>query len=157
MWIWGWFASDEIAIDQGPIVVMIENLRSGLLWNRFMRNPEIAPALAAVGFVADSSAVTGAPEPDRSRALRMAASPNPTTGPVLVEFEQPEAGEVALEVFDLAGRRVSDLRPGRMSAGRHALDWNGRDELGRAAAPGVYLARLSAGPHVATARFVRVK
>ncbi len=154
---WGWFASDEIAIDQGPIVVMIENLRSGLLWNRFMRNPEVTAAMTAVGFVTDSTAVTGAPESVAPRALRMAASPNPSTGPVLVDFEQPVAGEVTLEVYDLAGRRVSGLHPGRMSAGRHALDWDGRDETGRAAAPGVYLVRLTAAGQVATARVARVR
>ena len=48
-----WFASSYLAIDQGPIIDMIENFRSGLLWDRFMRNPEIAPALDAIGFVAD--------------------------------------------------------------------------------------------------------
>ncbi len=153
----GWFASDEIAIDQGPIVIMIENLRSGLLWNRFMRNPEIAPMLATLGFVADSTAVTGAPESGAPRPLRLAASPNPTTGPVLLEFEMPQAGDVTLEVFDLAGRRMSDLRPGRMSAGRHALDWNGRGEDGRAAPAGVYLARVTVDGHSATSRVVRVK
>lgn len=48
-----WFATSYLAIDQGPIIDMIENFRSGLLWDRFMRNPEIAPALDAIGFVAD--------------------------------------------------------------------------------------------------------
>ena len=49
---------------------MIENYRSGLLWDRFMANPEIAPMLTALGFVADSGAVTGV-TPDR--AARAAA------------------------------------------------------------------------------------
>jgi hypothetical protein len=45
-----WVAKGYLAIDQGPIVVMIENHRTGLLWKTFMSNPEIAPALKAVGF-----------------------------------------------------------------------------------------------------------
>ena len=44
-----WTANDYLAIDQGPIVLMIENHRTGLLWDRFMANPEIAPMLAAGG------------------------------------------------------------------------------------------------------------
>jgi hypothetical protein len=48
-----WFAASYLAIDQGPIIDMIENYRSGLLWNQFMDNPEIAPALEAIGFEAD--------------------------------------------------------------------------------------------------------
>jgi hypothetical protein len=53
-----WFADSYIAIDQGPIINMIENYRSGLLWNLFMSNPEIDPALDAIGFVPDSTVAT---------------------------------------------------------------------------------------------------
>ena len=42
-----WYASRHLAIDQGPIIVMIENYRSGLLWKLFMQAPEIARALSA--------------------------------------------------------------------------------------------------------------
>ena len=45
-----WFASSYIAIDQGPIVVMIENGRTGLLWNCFMKHPDIAAGLSRLGF-----------------------------------------------------------------------------------------------------------
>ena len=48
-----WFADSYLAIDQGPIINMIENHRSGLLWSNFMANPEITPALTAAGFVED--------------------------------------------------------------------------------------------------------
>ncbi len=48
-----WFADSYLAIDQGPIINMIENYRSGLLWSNFMANPEISPALTAAGFVED--------------------------------------------------------------------------------------------------------
>jgi len=39
-----------IAIDQGPIVVMIENHRTGLLWNYFMKNKDILKGLKKLGF-----------------------------------------------------------------------------------------------------------
>lgn len=45
-----WFADSYLAIDQGPIVVMIENYRSGLLWDVFMRNEQIHAGLDALGF-----------------------------------------------------------------------------------------------------------
>ena len=45
-----WFASSYIAIDQGPIAVMIENYRTGLLWDCFMKHPDIPPGLATLGF-----------------------------------------------------------------------------------------------------------
>ena len=49
-----WYSDNYLAIDQGPIIGMTENYRTGLLWNLFMANPEIQPALDAIGFVPDS-------------------------------------------------------------------------------------------------------
>lgn len=46
----GWQAGSHLAIDQGPIVVMIENHRSGLLWRLFMSCPEIRDGLRRLGF-----------------------------------------------------------------------------------------------------------
>ncbi len=46
----GWYASSNIAIDQGPIIGMIENYRSQLLWNLFMSAPEIQAGLTLLGF-----------------------------------------------------------------------------------------------------------
>jgi len=43
-----WFAPGYVAIDQGPIVIMIENYRTQLCWNLFMANPEIQPMLDAI-------------------------------------------------------------------------------------------------------------
>jgi hypothetical protein len=45
-----WVAESHLAIDQGPIVVMIENYRSGLLWKLFMSCPEVKGGLARLGF-----------------------------------------------------------------------------------------------------------
>jgi hypothetical protein len=45
-----WFADSFLAIDQGPIIIMIENYRTGLLWNLFMSCPEIKTGLRALGF-----------------------------------------------------------------------------------------------------------
>jgi hypothetical protein len=48
-----WFSDGYIAIDQGPILCMIENARTGLCWNNFMKNPEIQPMLDAIGWTED--------------------------------------------------------------------------------------------------------
>lgn len=45
-----WFASSYLAIDQGPIVVMMENYRSGLLWSLFMSCPEVKAGMTGLGF-----------------------------------------------------------------------------------------------------------
>jgi hypothetical protein len=45
-----WFEDVYMGLNQAPTVVMIENHRTGLLWKLFMANPEIEPALQAIGF-----------------------------------------------------------------------------------------------------------
>ncbi|MFN5072034.1 MAG: glucoamylase family protein, partial [Cyclobacteriaceae bacterium] len=45
-----WTASSYLAIDQGPIIVMIENHRTGLLWDLFMSAPEVQSGLTKLGF-----------------------------------------------------------------------------------------------------------
>lgn len=47
-----WFASSYLAIDQGPIIVMIENYRSGLLWRLFTSAPEVKAGMKKLGFIA---------------------------------------------------------------------------------------------------------
>lgn len=47
-----WFADSFLAIDQGPIIVMIENYRTGLIWNLFTTCPEIKTGMTALGFTA---------------------------------------------------------------------------------------------------------
>ncbi|MDF2430607.1 MAG: hypothetical protein JWP44_238 [Mucilaginibacter sp.] len=45
-----WFTTSDLAIDEGPIIVMIENYRSGLLWNLFMSCPEVKTGMKGLGF-----------------------------------------------------------------------------------------------------------
>jgi len=46
----GWFDGDYLGIDQGPIVAMIENYRSGLIWKTMRRNPHVVRGLRRAGF-----------------------------------------------------------------------------------------------------------
>ncbi len=46
----GWFDTDYLGIDQGPILAMIENYRTGLVWNTMRRNPHLVRGLKAAGF-----------------------------------------------------------------------------------------------------------
>src|SRR5262249_11130694 len=46
----GWFDTDYLGIDQGPIVMMLENHRSGLVWKVMRKNPCIVRGLCRAGF-----------------------------------------------------------------------------------------------------------
>jgi hypothetical protein len=45
-----WYAPTCLAIDQGPIIIMMENHRTGLLWKLFMSAPEVQTGLRRLGF-----------------------------------------------------------------------------------------------------------
>lgn len=47
-----WFAASHLAIDQGPIIVMMENYRTGLIWQLFTSCPEVKAGMRALGFTA---------------------------------------------------------------------------------------------------------
>jgi hypothetical protein len=46
----GWFDTDYLGIDQGPIVIMLENHRSGLVWKTMRKNPYVVRGLCRAGF-----------------------------------------------------------------------------------------------------------
>ena len=46
----GWASVDVIAIDVGITLIMAENLRTGMVWQNFMRAPEVQRALRLAGF-----------------------------------------------------------------------------------------------------------
>ena len=50
-----WFSPVYMGLDQAPIVVMVENYRTGLIWKMFMSNPEIQPMLDKIGFQRDNT------------------------------------------------------------------------------------------------------
>ena len=93
------------------------------------------------------------------RAFRLlGAAPNPFNPKTTIRYELPEDREVDLRIFDATGRLVRVLRGGQVvPAGHHSLEWNGRDDSGRAVAAGVYIYRLSAGDDSDHGRMVLVK
>jgi hypothetical protein len=89
------------------------------------------------------------PEPPEGRArgadlALYVASPNPFRGSTTLRFTVPETMPVTLRVHDVSGRLVRELLARPVEAGQHRLTWDGLDERGRRASPGVYFIRLTA-------------
>jgi hypothetical protein len=113
-------------------------------------------AADAVVYVADGSAgllvlpsqcsaATGANEWSAATTPRpgLEVFPNPAARGT-IRFATPRAGDVAVSVHDVAGRRLRDVFRGPISAGDHTLDWDGISGTGRPLAAGVYFVRLEA-------------
>ena len=73
-----------------------------------------------------------------------APSPNPFNPRVAIPLELERAQSLRLTVYDTRGALVATLLDARMSAGRHLVRWDGRNDRGRPAATGVYHVRLDA-------------
>ena len=109
-----WTANSYLAIDQGPIINMIENHRSGLLWKHFMGNAEIQTALKKIGFTADVTKVAANPATD----LQLKIYPNPVKRNLDLSFVQASSETVKIELCDTAGRVVHRLLgPTRLNTG----------------------------------------
>lgn len=141
-----WFASSYLAIDQGPIICMIENHRSGLLWELFMANPEIQPALDAIGFVDDPTASQSTPTPYQP----LQVFPNPAAGSAIAAVELPAPSKVWLEIYDTRGQRWGSLSDGQfLGAGMHEF------RIDAAGLPaGTYFLQLTSDVATATTRWI---
>lgn len=91
-----------------------------------------------------------------ARAFLALGSANPVRsgGTTTLRFGLATAGRASLALYDAGGRRVRELATGTLEAGEHAITWDGRDEAGRAAAPGLYFARFEAAGFTATRKLV---
>lgn len=109
-----------------------------------------------IGAYEAAGAPAGAPLPMAVSVLR--AHPNPFNPAVTLAFSLPAAGEVAITIHDLAGRRVAELLPPtHLAAGPHELVWRGRDDAGRSVASGAYLAVLRGAGAPAVARLMLLR
>lgn len=117
-----WTASSYIAIDQGPIMVMVENHRSALLWNLFMSNPEIQPMLDAIGFEEDATSTEEINTIPTEFRLNQ-NYPNPFNPDTIIEFSIPYTSSVSLNIYNALGEKVETLINKQMGAGNYRLNF----------------------------------
>jgi len=155
-----WVAGSYIAIDQGPIIVMIENYRSGLLWENFMANPEIQPMLDAIGFVTDTTTAISSGNDVLPKQFTLCGNyPNPFNPGTKIRFEVPLRREQKVEVFiyNLNGQLVRNLLIETPTPGNYEIYWNGRDEMSNLCTSGIYLYRIGYGDHFQSGKMLLTK
>ncbi len=152
-----WFANSYLAIDQGPIIVMIENYRSGLLWNNFMANPEIQPMLNAIGFVPDSTTDVKDEIQAVSDFKLIGNYPNPFNPNTTIVFSLPKSQNIHLTVYNNLGQVVKEITEEELPAGFNEIKWNGDDQLGRSASSGIYFYQIKSADNFLTGKMVLTK
>ncbi len=96
------------------------------------------------------------PSPSPVRTLEFAPpSPNPAPYDTRISWAVPASAvgtEYSIDIYDLTGRRVRELARGPAAAGRHAIQWNLRDDDQRPIESGVYFIRFRLGREVRSHR-----
>lgn len=107
-------------------------------------------------FLLEISAPLAVPA-DGAVELQLRIGPSPSRGPADLTFSLPEAGRARLAIYGARGERVRRLSDGALPAGRHHVAWDGSDEGGQPAPPGIYFARLEWQGRTRVARLVRIE
>ena len=120
------------------------------------------PANATAGAVAryaifSDASESGVPRSGTGAFGIRSIIPNPTLASARIDFSIPKAGRIRIDIYDLAGQRVSTPADGRWSAGPHSVVWSGRRDDGRALRSGGYFAKLAWEGKTATRMVFMVK
>jgi trimeric autotransporter adhesin len=99
--------------------------------------------------------VNGAPPTEK--VWLSSAAPNPSSTWSDFSIHLNHTGSVRVAVHDVRGRQIAVLHDGDMTAGYHAVRWDGRDRAGRSTPAGIYFISAQSPEGTATAKIVRVK
>ncbi len=151
-----WFASSYLAIDQGPIIVMIENYRSKLLWNKFMENPEIQMMVDSL-FVPDSVTSVNAEELAGDDFQIIGNYPNPFNSSTVITYSLTQTEEVTISIYNSLGMLVRRIYNAPGKEGKNSIIFDGKDDSGNNITSGVYLYSVESGGKVKSSKLVLVK
>jgi len=146
-----WWGPDVIGIDEGPIVLMIENHLTGRVWEKFMQNEDIQRGLERAGFSLVDNVEAGEAATPLSYQLQQNA-PNPFNPATTIRYSLPKAGFVTLTVFNLMGQEVATLVNGPMPAGNFSVNFDAAN-----LSSGIYFYRLQADDFSAMKKMIVVE
>jgi hypothetical protein len=125
---------------------------------------------AALGWIFDgappsfcSDPCTDVTETPEGGVLNVAADrlfqnePNPFNPRTVLRFSTAAKGKVAVEIFDVSGRKVKTLVSEAVEPGLHTAVWDGTDDAGRRVGSGLYWSQLTAGDYVSTKKMILLK
>ena len=154
-----WAAGQYMQWSISDPVSWKERLRNGAIYeyqlnrNPFVDHPEFVAAIYDSNGVLDVG-----PAKPLAHAKLQAVGSNPFHAHAALSYDLARQGRVALRIYDVSGRLVRTLvSDAFQEAGRHSVEWDGRDAAGSATGAGLYFARLEAGAERDMLRLVRIR
>jgi photosystem II stability/assembly factor-like uncharacterized protein len=122
-----------------------ESIRPRLNRFRFLGDSLAYAVGRSVYKLADWSTVANDPVPIRMDATVKQNFPNPFDTSTIIRFTVGSPSRVTLDVYDVLGRRITQLVDGLRAPGDYSIEWNGRDDSGSRVSNGTYLYVLRNG------------
>ena len=83
--------------------------------------------------------------------------PNPFNPETRIYFEIPNMHDVKLDIYNILGQKVRTLINNSFDAGRHTVNWNGRNDAGIIVPSGIYIYRIQAGNFMRSKKMLMLK
>jgi len=83
--------------------------------------------------------------------------PNPFNSGTVIRFALPNSEQIELAIYNLVGQKVATLVQGWRAAGSYTVKWDGRDDVGRGLASGIYLYRLATDKYTETRKLILLR
>ena len=154
-----WFSDGYLAIDQGPIICMIENYRSQLLWNLFMNDQDIQALFNSYPPFFDSETPTDIEvRPDLPDKFVLEQNyPNPFNPRTTIKYSIPASlkgniSNVKLIVYDVLGSVVKTIANIAQSPGSYEITFDGTN-----ISSGIYYYTLQSGSFIETKSMILIK
>lgn len=146
-----WWASDVIGIDEGAIILMMENYLNEGIWKRFMNNPYIQAGLQKAGF--QQATIIANEESQMPTEIQLFKNyPNPFNSFTLIRFYLPQRTKLTITLYNNLGQSLRSIFDGSLPAGLHTIPFNGQ-----LLPSGVYYFSIRTANAIKTDRMVLIK
>jgi hypothetical protein len=156
-WLNGpWVNHMTMAIDEGPMLLAIENYRGGMIWDSTNGHANIGAGLDSV-----FGPVTRVEHDNPSQIPVVFALhqnyPNPFNASTIIRYDLPKKSEVILNIYNVLGQQIRGVVNASQSAGSKSIVWDGKNDKGKDVASGIYFYQLTAGDYKETKKMTLTK
>jgi len=152
-----WYNHAMLGIDEGPMLLAIENYRSGMIWNLANKNDNITAGLDSI-FGQQSSKIN---DEDFGRDPKVFILhqnyPNPFNASTTIRYDLPKESHVTLKVYNMIGQEIKELVNKYQPAGSKSVIWDGENNADQNISSGIYICRLEAFEFLKKLNLILVK
>jgi hypothetical protein len=146
-----WWDADVLGIDQGPIIIMAENYRTGKVWNTFMKEKIVTDGLQRAGFTTVTDVAEAKQTAPKLYTLEQ-NYPNPFNPTTEIRYNLSKQNLTFLKVYDVLGREIATLVDRIQEAGTYAVSFDASQ-----IPSGVYFYTLNSGEYFSVKKMLLIR